>query len=69
MKWADGEKIFLIDFASSFFWRPNRAAPTRLVGSAEYVSPEATGLVNHAVDQRSDIYSLGCTFFYFLTGE
>ena len=32
------------------------------------MAPEATGLVNHPVDQRSDIYSLGCTFFYLLTG-
>eukprot|EP01127_Copromyxa_protea_P009181 TRINITY_DN2145_c0_g1_i9.p1 TRINITY_DN2145_c0_g1~~TRINITY_DN2145_c0_g1_i9.p1 ORF type:complete len:1144 (-),score=141.97 TRINITY_DN2145_c0_g1_i9:2628-5960(-) len=34
-----------------------------------YQSPEGTGRVNRSVDFRSDIYSLGATFYYFLTGK
>jgi serine/threonine protein kinase len=39
-----------------------------LIGTADYVSPEQT-FDPTRIDIRSDIYSLGCTFFYFLTGE
>jgi predicted ATPase/signal transduction histidine kinase len=33
------------------------------------MSPEQTGRTNRAVDQRSDLYSLGVTFYEMLTGE
>jgi serine/threonine-protein kinase len=39
-----------------------------LIGTADYISPEQT-CDPTVVDTRSDIYSLGCTFFYLLTGE
>jgi serine/threonine-protein kinase len=39
-----------------------------LVGTADYLSPEQARNAN-AVDIRGDIYSLGCTFFYLLTGQ
>ncbi len=39
-----------------------------LIGTADYISPEQTRDPS-VVDIRSDIYSLGCTFFYLLTGE
>jgi serine/threonine protein kinase len=38
------------------------------VGTPAYVSPEQARNV-HAVDIRSDLYSLGCTFYYALTGQ
>lgn len=34
-----------------------------------YMSPEQTGRMNRAVDYRSDMYSLGITFYEMLTGE
>src|SRR3989442_5839538 len=38
------------------------------VGTPDYVSPEQARDI-HEVDIRSDLYSLGCTFFYALTGQ
>jgi len=39
-----------------------------LLGTVDYLAPEQ-GLDSHAVDARTDIYSLGCTFYYLLMGR
>jgi hypothetical protein len=43
--------------------------PERLAGTLPYISPEQTGRMNRRVDQRSDLYSLGVTFYEMLTGK
>jgi predicted ATPase/signal transduction histidine kinase len=44
-------------------------SPSRIEGSLPYLSPEQTGRMNRAVDSRSDLYSLGVTFYQLLTGR
>jgi eukaryotic-like serine/threonine-protein kinase len=40
----------------------------RVLGTANYCSPEQA-VDSHTVDARTDIYSLGCTIYYFLMGQ
>jgi predicted ATPase/class 3 adenylate cyclase len=42
-------------------------APTELEGTLAYISPEQTGRMNRSIDARSDIYSLGISFYEMLT--
>lgn len=38
-------------------------------GTLAYMSPEQTGRMNRALDHRTDLYSLGITFYQMLTGR
>lgn len=40
----------------------------KVMGTADFLAPEQA-LNSHNVDPRADIYSLGCTFYYFMTGQ
>jgi len=61
----------LVDFGLSPLWDPrNRRtwAATEVMGTPEYASPEQWGLQLSPVDARSDVYSMGATWYYALTG-
>ena len=53
-------------------WLPHeRQAPTPpevTAGTLAYMAPEQTGRMNRSIDSRSDLYSLGITFYEMLTG-
>jgi predicted ATPase/signal transduction histidine kinase len=40
-----------------------------LKGTPAYISPEQTGKINRPLDYRSDLYSLGITFYELLVGQ
>ncbi len=68
----DGElRVQLIDFGIAVRLPREIAAisnPSVLQGTLAYIAPEQTGRMNRAVDHRSDLYSLGVTFYEMLTG-
>jgi len=64
--------ISLIDFelsSRSVSKNHDLRIPTHLLGTISYCSPEQTGRINRAVDRRSDLYSLGATFYELLSGR
>jgi PAS domain S-box-containing protein len=42
--------------------------PEFIAGALPYIAPEQTGRMNRSIDSRSDLYSLGITFYHMLTG-
>ncbi len=67
-----GGRVQLIDFGIATE-APRELAvaapPQVLEGTPAYIAPEQTGRMNRPVDARSDLYSLGATFYEMLTGR
>ncbi len=49
--------------------RQDIKSPTLLEGTLAFISPEQTGRMNRVVDYRTDLYSLGVTFYLMLSGS
>ncbi|MCC5653205.1 AAA family ATPase [Nostoc sp. XA013] len=64
--------VKIIDFGiATQFNRTNPTfkSPHVLEGTLAYLSPEQTGRMNRMLDYRTDLYSLGVTFYELLTGQ
>ena len=65
------QDYFFIDFGLSRKYSRNFVEENRslLEGTPEFISPESTGRTGNTEDYRSDLYSLGITFYELLTGR
>jgi predicted ATPase/signal transduction histidine kinase/tRNA A-37 threonylcarbamoyl transferase component Bud32 len=64
--------IYLIDLGSAAHIDRSgqqKVRPDQMLGTLPYISPEQTGRVNRAVDERSDLYSLGVVLYELATGQ
>src|SRR2546430_2492422 len=61
------DRALVTDFGIALGRRSSESAGGPIVGTARYMSPEQA--CGEPVDARSDLYSLGATFFYALTGR
>ena len=65
-------KVKIIDFGISSKSRTKEidlSHPQNLQGTLSFSSPEQTGRMNKSVDYRTDLYSLGATFYAILAGK
>lgn len=66
--------VKLLDLGLARFFRDNETESLtikhdeKVLGTADYLAPEQA-VDSHAVDERADIYSLGCTLYFALTGH
>jgi PAS domain S-box-containing protein len=68
---ADGEvRLTGFGIASRLTRERQPVEPPELIGGTlAYMAPEQTGRMNRSIDSRSDLYSLGVTFYELLTGS
>jgi serine/threonine protein kinase len=61
--------VKILDMGLARFFNDDGSVLTHgMLGTADYLAPEQA-MDSHTVDNRADIYSLGATFYYLLTGS
>ena len=63
----DTNKVVLIDFGIARTYKENQESDTMIMGSMGFISPEQ--IINSQSNAKTDIYSLGATMFFMLTGK
>ena len=69
---ASASQVWLTGFGVASRLPRERQAPALpefIAGSLPYMAPEQTGRMNRSIDSRTDLYALGVTFYYMLTGS
>src|SRR6266481_2311843 len=67
----DAGNVWLTGFGIASQLPHERQSPVPIeiiAGTLAYMAPEQTGRMNRSIDTRSDLYSLGVTFYQMLTG-
>src|SRR5439155_2677727 len=64
---ADGQ-VKLVDFGLARQFHSNLTDPSCLLGSVEFMAPEQS-IDPSAVEGKADIYGLGATLFWMITGQ
>ena len=65
--------VKILDFGLAYFAEDSQTSLTiaydeNVLGTADFLAPEQA-IQSHGVDGRADIYSLGCTLYFLLTGH
>ncbi len=68
----ENQAVHIIGLGSAFRITGNiiqKVRPDQMLGTLQYISPEQTGRINRAVDERSDLYSLGIVLYELMTRQ
>jgi diguanylate cyclase (GGDEF)-like protein len=65
---SDSFKVFIIDWQTAIKMNgPSVLRPPFVNNNPDIIPPERTGFTNDVVDERSDLYALGCIFYELFT--